>query len=61
MAATVGDARRFRSGRQFAAWLNAAAELRRRERLGRIIKIGDHFLLKLLVIQRAHATCEIQT
>ena len=52
MAATVTDPTQFRSGRQFAAWLgltplnNCSGG---KERLGRISKMGDQYLRRLLV------------
>jgi transposase len=52
LAATVTDPSHFRSGRQFAAWLgltplnNASGG---KERLGRISKMGDQYLRRLLV------------
>ena len=53
MAATIGDASQFRSGRHFAAWLglvprqNSSAG---KQRLGRISKMGDRYLRMLLVV-----------
>ena len=52
-AATVGDASQFRSGRQFAAWLELTPlqmSSGGRERLGRITKMGDKYLRKLLIV-----------
>ena len=52
-AATVGDASQFRSGRQFAAWLGLTPmqkSSRGKERLGRITKMGDKYLRKLLIV-----------
>ena len=52
-AATVSDASQFRSGRQFAAWLGLTPlqmSDRGRERLGRITKMGDKYLRKLLIV-----------
>ena len=52
IAATVTDPTQFRSGRQFAAWLglmplnNSSGG---KERLGRISKMGDQYLRRLLV------------
>jgi len=52
LAATVTDPTHFRSGRQFAAWLglkplnNSSGG---KERLGRISKMGDQYLRRLLV------------
>ncbi len=53
LAATVGDARAFRSGRQFAAWLGLVPRQNSsggKERLGGISKMGDRYLRNLLVI-----------
>ena len=52
LAATVTDPAQFRSGRQFAAWLgltplpNCSGG---KERLGRISKMGDQYLRRLLI------------
>jgi len=53
MAASVADPGQFRSGRQFAAWLGLTPLQNSsggKERLGRISKMGDRYLRKLLVI-----------
>ncbi|WP_060978650.1 MULTISPECIES: IS110 family transposase [Pseudomonadota] len=53
LAATVGDARVFRSGRQFAAWLGLVPKQNSsggKERLGGISKMGDRYLRHLLVV-----------
>ena len=53
LAASVADPRQFRSGRQFAAWLGLTPRQNSsggKERLGRITKMGDRYLRKLLVI-----------
>jgi transposase len=53
LAATVADARAFRSGRQFAAWLGLVPRQNSsggKERLGGISKMGDRYLRHLLVI-----------
>jgi len=53
IAATVGDARQFRSGRHFAAWLGLVPRQHSsagKERLGRISKMGDRYIRRLLVI-----------
>ena len=53
LAATVTDPTHFKSGRQFAAWLgltprqNSSGD---KERLGRISKMGDRYLRRLLVV-----------
>ncbi len=52
LVATVGDARQFRSARQFAAWLGLVPRQRSsggKDRLGRISKRGDGYLRRLLV------------
>ena len=53
LVATVGDARAFRSGRQFAAWLGLVPKQHSsggKERMGAISKMGDRYLRHLLVI-----------
>jgi transposase len=53
LAASVTDPSQFRSGRQFAAWLGLTPLQNSsggKERLGRITKMGDRYLRKLLVI-----------
>ena len=52
LAATVTDPTQFRSGRQFAAWLGLTPLQNSsggKERLGRISKMGDQYLRRLLV------------
>jgi len=52
LAATVGDPGQFTSGRQFAAWLGVTPLQKSsggNERLGRISKMGDQYLRRLLV------------
>jgi transposase len=52
MAASVTDATQFSSGRQFAAWLGLTPlnnSSGGKERLGRISKMGDQYLRRLLV------------
>ena len=52
LAASVTDPHQFRSGRQFAAWLGLTPLQKSsggKERLGRITKMGDKYLRKLLV------------
>jgi transposase len=52
LAATVTDPTQFRSGRQFAAWLGLTPRQNcsgGKERLGRISKMGDQYLRRLLV------------
>jgi transposase len=53
MTAAVGDPARFRSGRHFAAWLGLVARQNSsggKTRLGRISRMGDRYLRKLLVL-----------
>ena len=52
IAATIGDAQQFRNGRELAAWLGLTPLNRSsggKERLGRISKMGDRYLRRLLV------------
>jgi transposase len=53
LAASVTDPKQFRSGRQFAAWLGLTPLQKSsggKERLGRITKMGDKYLRKLLIV-----------
>lgn len=53
LVATVGDAKVFRSGRQFAAWLGLVPKQHSsggKERMGGISKMGDRYLRHLLVV-----------
>lgn len=53
LAATVTDPTQFRSGRQFAAWLGLTPLQNSsggKERLGRISKMGDQYLRRLLIV-----------
>ena len=53
LAATIADPSQFKSGRQFAAWLGLVPRQNSsggKERLGRITKMGDGYLRKLLVV-----------
>jgi len=53
LAASVTDPHQFRSGRQFAAWLGLTplqSSSGGKERLGRITKMGDKYLRKLLIV-----------
>jgi transposase len=53
IAATITDASQFVSGRQFAAWLGLVPRQNSsggKERLGRISKMGDRYLRRLLVV-----------
>src|ERR671916_3236317 len=56
LAASVADPGQFRSGREFAAWLGLTPSQNSsggKDRLGRITKMGDRYLRKLLVIGAA--------
>jgi transposase len=53
LAASVTDPHQFRSGRQFAAWLGLTPLQKSsggKERLGRITKMGDKYLRKLMIV-----------
>jgi transposase len=53
LAASVTDPHQFRSGRQFAAWLGLTPLHKSsggKKRLGRISKMGDKYLRKLLIV-----------
>lgn len=53
LAASVANPGQFRSGREFAAWLGLTPSQNSsggKDRLGRITKMGDRYLRKLLVI-----------
>ncbi len=53
IVATVGSARQFRNGREFTEWLGLTPLNRSsggKERLGRITKMGDRYLRRLLII-----------
>jgi len=53
IVATVGTGRQFNNGRDFAAWLGLTPLNRStggKERLGRISKMGDRYIRRLLVI-----------
>jgi transposase len=53
LAASVTDPHKFRSGRQFAAWLGLTPLQHSsggKERLGRISKMGDKYLRRLLIV-----------
>ena len=53
LAATCGDLRQFKNGRQFGAWMGLVPSQHSsggNQRLGRITKHGDSYLRKLLVI-----------
>lgn len=60
LAASVTDPGQFRSGRQFAAWLGLTPLQNSsggKERLGRITKMGDRYLRKLLVVGACATLC----
>jgi transposase len=53
LAASVADPNQFRSGREFAAWLGLTPLQKSsggKERQGRISKMGDKYLRKLLIV-----------
>ena len=53
LAASITDPHQFRSGRQFAAWLGLTPLQKSsggKARLGRITKMGDKYLRKLLIV-----------
>jgi transposase len=53
IAATVTDSGHFKSGRQFAAWLGLVPRQNStggKDRLGRVSKMGDRYIRKLLVV-----------
>lgn len=50
LAGTVVDAKVFRSGRQFAAWLGPVPNNIPPDRMGGISKMGDRYLRHLLVV-----------
>ena len=53
LIATAGDVRRFKNGRQFAAWIGLVPSQHAtggKERLGAITKTGDRYLRQLLVV-----------
>ena len=52
IVATVADARQFKTGRQFAAWLGLVPQQRSsggKERLGGISKRGDGYIRRLMI------------
>jgi len=60
LAASVADPHQFRSAREFAAWLGLTPRQRSsggKDRLGRITKMGDRYLRKLLVIGATSLIC----
>jgi transposase len=53
MVATIGNAKRFKNGRQFAAWLGLVPSDNStggKQRLGRITKTGNSYVRQLLVL-----------
>ena len=59
IAATIGSARQFKSGRDLAAWLGLTPLNRSsggKERLGRISKMGNGYLRRLLVVGATSVT-----
>ncbi len=53
IVATVGSGKQFNNGREFAAWLGLTQMNRSsggKERLGRISKMGDQYIRRLLVV-----------
>lgn len=51
--ATIGDAKQFRTGRDFATWLGLTPLNKSsdgKERLGKITKKGDRYIRKLLIV-----------
>ncbi|MDK9723237.1 MAG: IS110 family transposase [Rhodospirillales bacterium] len=53
IAASIGDPKRFASGRQFAAWLGLVPRQNSsggKDRLGAITKMGDPYIRRLLVL-----------
>lgn len=53
IVATIGDAKQFRTGRDFAAWLGLTPLNKSsggKEKLGRITKKGDRYIRKLLIV-----------
>ena len=63
IGATIGDGRQFPSGRSFAAWLGLTPLNRSsggKERLGRISKMGDRYIRRLLVLGMTSRIKQIQ-
>jgi transposase len=63
LAATVGDARRFESGRDLAAWIGLTPLNRStggKQRLGSISRMGDRTLRRLLVVGTASRVRQIR-
>lgn len=63
IVATIGNGRQFSSGRSFAAWLGLTPLNRSsggKERLGRISKMGDRYIRRLLVLGMTSRIKQIQ-
>ncbi len=61
IVATIGDTSQFRNGRELAAWLGLKPLNRSsggKERLGRISKMGDRYLRRLLVTGMTLSTAD---
>ena len=61
---TQGDASQFRNGREFAAWLGLTPLNRSsggKERLGRITKMGDRYIRRLLVTGMTSRLRQVKT
>jgi transposase len=64
IVATAGDASQFRNGREFAAWLGLTPLNRSsggKEKLGRITKMGDRYIRRLLVTGMTSRLRQIKT
>lgn len=64
LAASVPDPTVFRSGRQFAAWLGLVPRQNSsggKERLGRVSKMGNGYLRRLLVVGATSVTRRAET
>lgn len=64
LVAVAGDARRFKNGRQFAAWLGLVPRQNStggKERLGSITKAGDCYVRQLLVVAATGMIRRIRT
>jgi transposase len=63
IVASIGDGRQFSNGRSFAAWLGLTPLNRSsggKERLGRISKMGDRYIRRLLVLGMTSRIKQIQ-
>ena len=63
IVASIGDGHQFSSGRSFAAWLGLTPLNRSsggKERLGRISKMGDRYIRRLLVLGMTSRIKQIQ-